>query len=71
MQLPVLIKPGSNVMRPVLLRNCDISMAFSPKVPSVTGNSYEFPSKINFAVFSMAYLQNYDLGGGGCLSNNF
>ena len=49
-QLPVFAYPGSIVMYPVCERSLEMSMARSPSVPSITGNSYSLPSMISVAV---------------------
>ncbi len=47
---PVFLNPLSIVIYPVFALRADISMAFSFSVPSITGNSYTFPSNSNFAI---------------------
>ncbi len=55
-QLPVLAYPGSNVIKPVIWRRFEMSMAFSPSLPVTIGSSYVLPSKISLTLSSIFHL---------------
>ncbi|MNN38037.1 hypothetical protein D3C81_1520120 [compost metagenome] len=50
---PVFLYPGSNVINPLRSLNLEISTAFSFSVPTMTGRSYEVPSKFIDALSDM------------------
>jgi hypothetical protein len=51
---PVLPKPGSRVMRPVVARSFWMSMALSPSLPVMTGRVTGLPLWVSVAAVSTA-----------------